>query len=203
MAVSAISAADPRTISAAAEACIWVRASGAVTASLIGNIIRQEKSPAFKEMGELVFSPHAYTMLNGGTACGTPMRRKGAAMAELSLCMIVKNEEARLARCLKSVCGAVDEIIILDTGSTDATKAIAREFTPSVYDYAWDDDFAAARNTSFAYAKRPFILWLDADDVLESSEREKLIALKRRLTADVDAVMMPYHTGFGAGLSLR
>lgn len=149
-------------------------------------------------MGELVFSPHAYTMLNGGTACGTPMRRKGAAMAELSLCMIVKNEEARLARCLKSVCGAVDEIIILDTGSTDATKAIAREFTPSVYDYAWDDDFAAARNTSFAYATRPFILWLDADDVLESSEREKLIALKRRLTADVDAVMMPYHTGFGA-----
>lgn len=119
-------------------------------------------------------------------------------MAELSLCMIVKNEEARLARCLKSVCGAVDEIIILDTGSTDATKAIAREFTPSVYDYAWDDDFAAARNTSFAYATRPFILWLDADDVLESSEREKLIALKRRLTADVDAVMMPYHTGFGA-----
>ncbi len=119
-------------------------------------------------------------------------------MAELSLCMIVKNEEARLARCLKSVCGAVDEIIILDTGSTDATKAIAREFTPSVYDYAWDDDFAAARNTSFAYATRPFILWLDADDVLESSEREKLIALKHRLTADVDAVMMPYHTGFGA-----
>lgn len=101
MAVSAISAADPRTISAAAEVRIRVHTSGVVTASLIGNIIRQEKSPAFKEMGELVFSPHAYTMLNGGTACGTPMRRKGAAMAELSLCMIVKNEEARLGAVLE------------------------------------------------------------------------------------------------------
>ena len=119
-------------------------------------------------------------------------------MAEISLCMIVRDEEARLARCLKSVCGAVDEIIILDTGSMDATKTIAREFTPNVYDYAWDDDFAAARNASLTHATRPFILWLDADDVLESSEREKLIALKRRLTDDVDAVMMPYHTGFGA-----
>ncbi len=136
-------------------------------------------------------------MLNGGAACRKPMRRKGAVMAEISLCMIVKNEEARLARCLESVRGAVDEIVILDTGSVDATKEVARRFTPRVYDYAWDDDFAAARNASFAYATRPFILWLDADDVLENSEREKLIALKSCLTADVDAVMMPYHTGFG------
>ena len=150
-------------------------------------------------MGELVFSPHAYTMLNGGTACGTPMRRKGAAMAELSLCMIVKNEEARLARCLKSVCGAVDEIIILDTGSTDATKAIAPRSLRQAFTITHGTTTLPRRGIrSFAYATRPFILWLDADDVLESSEREKLIALKRRLTADVDAVMMPYHMGFGA-----
>lgn len=118
-------------------------------------------------------------------------------MTELSLCMIVKNEEERLARCLSSVQGAVDEIIILDTGSTDGTKDVASRFTQRVYDYAWDDDFSAARNASFAYATRPFILWLDADDVMERSEREKLMALKARLTADVDAVMMKYHAGIG------
>ena len=118
-------------------------------------------------------------------------------MTELSLCMIVKNEEERLARCLSSVQGAVDEIIILDTGSTDGTKDVALRFTQRVYDYAWDDDFSAARNASFAYTTRPFILWLDADDVMERSEREKLMALKARLTADVDAVMMKYHAGIG------
>ncbi|MFR2149838.1 MAG: glycosyltransferase [Christensenellales bacterium] len=66
-----------------------------------------------------------------------------------------------------------------------------------VYDYTWDDDFSAARNAFLAYATRPFILWLDADDVMERSEREKLMALKARLTADVDAVMMKYHAGIG------
>ena len=62
-------------------------------------------------------------------------------MTELSLCMIVKNEEERLARCLSGVQGAVDEIIIVDTGSTDGTKRVAGQFTNRVYDYAWDDDF--------------------------------------------------------------
>ena len=118
-------------------------------------------------------------------------------MTELSLCMIVKNEEERLARCLSGVQGAVDEIIIVDTGSTDGTKRVAGQFTGRVYDYAWDDDFSAARNASLDRATKPFILWLDADDVVERSEKEKLMALKNRLTADVDAVMTPYHTGIG------
>lgn len=112
---------------------------------------------------------------------------------ELSLCMIVRDEEQSLGRCLESVRGAVDEIVILDTGSVDGTREVARRFTDRVYDYVWQDDFAAARNASFSYARKPFILWLDADDVLESTEREKLIALKARLDERVDAVMMPYH----------
>ena len=86
---------------------------------------------------------------------------------ELSLCMIVRDEESRLGRCLESVKDTVDEIVILDTGSADGTKAIARRYTDRVYDYAWKDDFADARNTSFSYASKPFILWLDADDVLD------------------------------------
>ncbi len=115
---------------------------------------------------------------------------------ELSLCMIVRDEAARLGACLESVRAAADEIVILDTGSTDGTKEIARRYTERVYDYAWQDDFAAARNASFALATRPFILWLDADDVIDPGEMSKLIALKARLTDDVDAVMMPYHYAF-------
>ncbi|MGN0772374.1 MAG: glycosyltransferase [Candidatus Ventricola sp.] len=116
---------------------------------------------------------------------------------ELSLCMIVKDEEARLGRCLDSVKDAVDEIVILDTGSTDGTKAVARRYTDRVYDYAWKDDFADARNASFSYAGKPFILWLDADDVLDPDEAKKLIALKARLDSSVDAVMLPYAYAYG------
>ena len=115
---------------------------------------------------------------------------------ELSLCMIVRNEEERLYRCLLSVRDAVDEIIILDTGSTDSTKEIAARYTAHVHDYTWQEDFAAARNASFALATRPYILWLDADDVIDPCELKKLIALKERLDGSIDAVMMPYHYAF-------
>lgn len=115
---------------------------------------------------------------------------------ELSLCMIVKDEEKCLERCLRSVRDAVDEIIILDTGSADRTKEIAGRYTTHVHDYIWQDDFADARNASFALATKPFILWLDADDVIEPQELKKLLALKEQLTDGVDAVMMPYHYAF-------
>ena len=64
-------------------------------------------------------------------------------MCTISLCMIVKNEESVLARCLDSVRGIADEIILVDTGSTDATKDIARRYTDKVFDFVWVDDFAA------------------------------------------------------------
>ena len=118
---------------------------------------------------------------------------------ELSLCMIVCNEEMHLAKCLESVKRAVDEIIILDTGSTDRTKEIAAGFTPYVYDYVWQDDFAAARNASMERATKDFILWLDADDVIDAPELEKLLDFKEKLSGDVDAVMMPYHYAFSPG----
>lgn len=121
---------------------------------------------------------------------------EGEDWMELSLCMIVKNEEDNLDACLGSVRDAVDEIVILDTGSTDGTKEIARKYTDRVYDYVWQEDFAQARNVSFSYATRPFILWLDADDVLDPQECRKLIELKARLDNSVDAVMLPYHYAF-------
>lgn len=117
-------------------------------------------------------------------------------MISISLCMIVKNEENTLDRCLSSVAKAVDQIIIVDTGSTDGTKAIARTYTEAVADFVWIDDFAAARNYAFSLAEMDYILWLDADDMLEEEDLAKLIALKQTLDPTVDSVTMNYHLGF-------
>ncbi len=104
-------------------------------------------------------------------------------MPMLSLCMIVKNEERFLGLCLKSVKNLVDEIIIVDTGSTDATKEIAQEFTDKVFDVPWTDDFAAARNESLKHATGDWILVLDADEVLSP---EDALAIRAAL-AEKDA----------------
>ncbi|PEN83939.1 glycosyl transferase [Bacillus cereus] len=117
-------------------------------------------------------------------------------MVTISLCMIVKNEEQTLDRCLQSVAGIPDEIIIVDTGSTDRTKEIARKWTKHVYDFEWIDDFSAARNESFRHAMMDYILWLDADDVLLPENRQKLLALKQSVNPEVDAVSMVYHVLF-------
>lgn len=116
-------------------------------------------------------------------------------METISLCMIVKNEEKVLARCLESIRDAVDEIIIVDTGSSDNTKNIALEYTPLVFDFKWIDDFSAARNFSFSKATKDFIMWLDADDIITEENKSKLIELKNTIS-DIDAVMMKYNTAF-------
>jgi len=117
-------------------------------------------------------------------------------MVTISLCMIVKNEEKVLGRCLDSVKDAVDEIIIVDTGSTDRTKEIAKEFTNKIYDFEWVDHFAKARNFAFSKATMDYQMWLDADDVIEPKEREKLLQLKKSLDQRVDMVTFRYHTHF-------
>lgn len=119
-------------------------------------------------------------------------------MMSISLCMIVRNEEESLARCLSSVKDAVDEIVIVDTGSTDRTKEISASFGAVIRDFEWVDDFAAARNFSFSQATQAFILWLDADDVLEEEDLKRLLALKERENDDFpyDSVTMNYHLTF-------
>jgi len=114
----------------------------------------------------------------------------------ISLCMIVKNEENVLERCLSSVSTIVDEIVIIDTGSTDQTKEIAKKFTNCVYDFNWINDFSAARNFAFSKATKDYIMWLDADDVITEVNAEKLLELKKTLTEEVDAVAMKYHLSF-------
>ena len=117
-------------------------------------------------------------------------------MATVSLCMIVKNEEDVLARCLESAADLVDEIIIVDTGSADRTREIAARFTEHVFDLPWRDDFSEARNAAFDRASMDYCLWLDADDVLLEPDREAFRKLKETLDPSVDVVMAPYHVGF-------
>jgi len=96
---------------------------------------------------------------------------------QISLCMIVKNEEEFLPGCLDSVKGVVDEIVIVDTGSTDRTVEIARQYGAKVYHYEWNDDFAAARNESLKHATCGWILVLDADETLDASSGPVLRAV--------------------------
>jgi len=97
-------------------------------------------------------------------------------MKRLSVCMIVKDEEKLLPRCLDSIKGIADEIIIVDTGSTDRTKQIANEYDVKLFDYTWSNDFSAARNESLRYATGKWVLVLDADEYLAEDDHDKWIA---------------------------
>jgi glycosyltransferase involved in cell wall biosynthesis len=88
--------------------------------------------------------------------------------------MIVRDEQANLPRALESVRGLFDETVIVDTGSHDRTIEIARSYGARVFDFVWVDDFAAARNAALARARGDYAFWLDADDLIEPPEREKL-----------------------------
>lgn len=108
--------------------------------------------------------------------------KKGEKKNTLSICMIVKNEEKHLVRCLKSVRDIADEIIVVDTGSTDKTKDIATVFGAKVFDFPWTGDFAEARNESLRHASGDWIFVLDADEALSSQDFTELHALIRKRT---------------------
>ncbi len=105
-------------------------------------------------------------------------RARPAEGLRLSLCMIVKDEEEMLPRCLAAVAPAVDEIVIVDTGSSDRTIEIAREFGARVIERAWTGSFSDARNVSFAEATGDWLMFLDADEVLVEEDVERLRALR-------------------------
>lgn len=113
-------------------------------------------------------------------------------MITISLCMIVKNEERVLARCLDSVADLVDEIVIVDTGSTDKTKEIAAKYTDKIYDFVWTHDFSAARNFAFSKANMEYIYSADADEVLDEPNRERFRILKDNLLPEIELVQMKY-----------
>lgn len=113
-------------------------------------------------------------------------------MISVSLCMIVKNEEKVLARCLDSIKELMDEIIIVDTGSTDRTKKIAEGYTDKVYEFQWVNDFSAARNFAFSKASCDYIYSADADEVVSKENREKFMILKETLLPEIEIVQMYY-----------
>lgn len=113
-------------------------------------------------------------------------------MVTVSLCMIVKDEERILGRCLNSIADLMDEIIIVDTGSGDDTKKIAARYTDQVYDFEWIGDFAAARNFAFSRANMEYIYSADADEVLDAANRDRFRRLKETLLPEIDIVQMYY-----------
>ncbi|MGD0034013.1 glycosyltransferase [Paenibacillus illinoisensis] len=115
----------------------------------------------------------------------------------ISLCMIVKDEEEWLAQCLESVQGAVDEIIVVDTGSSDRSNDIARQYGARIVPYVWCDDFAAARNAGLEQATGEWILFLDADEGLDSAAREQLRSWTAASTCDGLFLNIHNYTGTG------
>lgn len=102
-------------------------------------------------------------------------------MKTLSICMIVKNEEENIGRCLDSIKEISDEIIIVDTGSTDRTIEICKSYCAKIIQYKWNNDFSEARNISIDYATKDYILFLDAD---EEIPKEDLIKIKNLLSSN-------------------
>ncbi len=113
-------------------------------------------------------------------------------MITISVCMIVKDEERVLARCLDSLKGLADEIIIVDTGSSDSTKQIASGYTDKIYDFKWIHDFSAARNFSFSKAAMDYIYVADADEVIDEENRQRFLRLKQELLPEIEIVQMKY-----------
>jgi glycosyltransferase involved in cell wall biosynthesis len=112
------------------------------------------------------------------------MSSQPAIKLTVSLVMIVRDEESNLPVCLASVHDLFDEIVVIDTGSQDRTRGIAASYGARVADFTWTDDFAAARNKSLAIATSDYVFWLDADDVVDAPEKEKLRILLKALSVD-------------------
>jgi tetratricopeptide (TPR) repeat protein len=152
---------------------------------LIDTLIRQEKTEAALKELEAALSTLGIdeglldTALAFRERVGKIKKTGSAKNPGVSLCMIVKDEEANLARCLASVKPIVDEMIVVDTGSIDRTRDIAEFFGARVYDYKWSDDFADARNFSLSKAIGKWILIMDADEVISSKDYAKFCSIVR------------------------
>jgi glycosyltransferase involved in cell wall biosynthesis len=120
-------------------------------------------------------------------------------LTTLSLSMIVKNEEALIERVLACAKPFCDELIVVDTGSTDRTVELAEKMGAKVFHFEWIEDFAAARNYSLAQCTGDWVIWLDADDVITPACQQKLKALKETVLNDsLNGVVLPYYYLFDA-----
>jgi glycosyltransferase involved in cell wall biosynthesis len=127
-----------------------------------------------------------------------PPLARGTVWPPISVCMIVKNEAANLAACLQSLSDLATELIVVDTGSTDSTVEIAEKFGAEVHHFDWINDFSAARNESLAYARQPWIFWLDADDRVSVVQLEGLKAAAASGIADAYICKVASHLPDGS-----
>ncbi len=127
----------------------------------------------------------------------------------ISVCLIVKNEEACIGRCLDSLKCIADEFMIVDTGSGDGTKDIASEYTSKIYDFEWIDDFAAARNFAFSKCVCDYIYSADADEIIDPNNQDRFAQLKSVLDPSIDIVQflytnqLEYNTAYNYDKELR
>ena len=138
----------------------------------------------------------------GGARTAGPARPSSPlSRMRISLCMIVRDEEAVLGRCLESAVGVADELCIVDTGSLDATRAVAERFGARTADFDWCDDFSRARNASIELATGDWILVVDADERIACTDaRDKLEAFAREHPGTAGLVSVLEH---GAGETSR
>ena len=121
---------------------------------------------------------------------------KGCFMS-LSVCLIVKDEEEVIARCLSCVKKFADEIIVVDTGSADRTVEEVKKFTDKIYFFKWIEDFSAARNFGIEKATCDYVMWLDADDVISEENCRKIKELVDG--ANFDMAFLPYAAAVEGG----
>ncbi|KIL47068.1 glycosyltransferase [Jeotgalibacillus campisalis] len=125
---------------------------------------------------------------------------KNRDLPSVTLCMIVKNEASRIKKCLKSASLLADEIIIVDTGSTDETIAICKSFNAQIHSFEWTQDFAAARNYALSFCTRDWILWLDGDEELGSCDKENF--LQHLGTTQASMLSLPVYNYAGQSHSI-
>lgn len=117
-------------------------------------------------------------------------------MFTISVCMIIKNEEEVLDRILTCANKFADEIVIVDTGSTDKSISIAKKYTDKIFNFEWTDNFSDARNFSFSNATKDYIMWLDADDYITDEEIKRIISLKNSNGNHPSMYLFKYAMGF-------
>lgn len=110
-------------------------------------------------------------------------------MVTFSLCMVVENAENTLVRCLSSALPCIDELILVDMGSTDQTRRIARTYTQKVYFHP-EKDLTAARNFSFSKATMDYCLWLHPEEVFLPQDLQRLLFLKKVLPPNTNLIML-------------
>ncbi len=154
---------------------VFVHHHGSRTFAGLGIDVRRQLAANFAVFREK-WGPErsaGYRLDAGTTGGASPAGPRPA----VSLCMIVRDEEANLGACLTTAADLVGEVVVVDTGSRDRTREVAARFGARFFEFPWIDDFAAARNESIRHANGEWILWLDADDRLDEENRGRLRSL--------------------------